>query len=245
MTEWLAGGEDLGVELHHKLTLAQLDSLMGLDDGHFQAFRQHIAKDSRVYVGDRDEEIEGKTQPFRLRHHQLVGIAAILQGAFAPKALSSWPAAQPNLHPSAPIALRRNWGSLPGRFLSDSVGLGKTFEVCGVIAALIQLFAFQESPSPGTRIPGLLNGNPPFGVAETVPNAAHIIVVPNSLMGQWAEQLRRAFLKNSVAIIVIESAEARWKENMDVLGKAAPIRRIYLLSLTVRWRASCVNLGLH
>jgi hypothetical protein len=64
-------------------------------------------------------------------------------------------------------------------------------------------------------------------------------------MGQWAEQLRRAFLKNSVAIIVIESAEARWKENMDVLGKAAPIRRIYLLSLTVRWRASCVNLGLH
>ncbi|KAJ7821790.1 hypothetical protein B0H14DRAFT_2599039 [Mycena olivaceomarginata] len=241
---WMAGGEDLGVEIHDKMTTPQLDALLGSADGHFPVFRTWIAKDPNSYVDKNDIERPGITTRFHLHHHQLVGIASILHRVFRPTNFATWPPARnkAELPATAPQAIMENWGSVPGVIVGDTMGMGKTFTVGGTIAATMHLYQVQERHSQTnvdlqTKLPSLLTGTVQFGVAPAIPDAPHIIVVPNSLVGQWEEQLRRAF-KPPVKIVVIQSNEKKWKENLAIID-TPKILCIYILSintLTRMWK---------
>lgn len=236
LSDWLDGGEDLGVESIRKLTLEQLEEMLGSTDGRFPTFRKHVAKEWKDYEDEKDVEILGKTTVFTLRHHQLVAIVAILQRAVNPPpgALSRWPPKQPNVTDASPLALREHWGSLPGHWLADTVGLGKTWTGAGLIAAYMNLYTFSTGGGEGRPMPRILGTEKfKFGPCDEIPNAAHIIVVPGSLLSQWGDQLKRVYRSNAVAIKVIRPAKKHWEKDMEVSPNVAPVNTIFVIGLTV------------
>ncbi|KAJ7722202.1 P-loop containing nucleoside triphosphate hydrolase protein [Mycena metata] len=236
LKDWLEGGKDLGVESFCKLTAIQLEDLLGAAEGRFPTFQKHVAEKFAEYRGDQDVEIPGVTRVFALRHHQLVAIAAILTRAVNPPGLSRWPPKQPNVTDASPLVLRQHWGSLPGHWLADTVGLGKTWTGAGLIAAYINLFSFSQGcrREDGRAMPHILGteGRFKFGPCDEIPNAPHIVVVPGSLLGQWGDQLKHMFKANAAAIRVIRVAKKHWAKDMEVSPNVLPVNTIYVVGLT-------------
>ncbi|KAF8872160.1 hypothetical protein BD779DRAFT_1679866 [Infundibulicybe gibba] len=119
--------------------------------------------------------------PLRLLWHQMVGIAAMLDQLFTEE-------------PSP---------SVPGILLADAVGIGKTAQVMGVIAAL-QMILIAHEKGEGT-IPLLASKSHFMGIG-VVPDLPHLIIVPNTLVDQWCKELRTFFKPHYIDIFRMPTA---------------------------------------
>ncbi|KAJ7026326.1 hypothetical protein C8F04DRAFT_1190644 [Mycena alexandri] len=71
-----------------------------------------------------------------------------------------------------------------------------------------------------------------FGPCDEIPNAAHIVVVPGSLLGQWGDQLICVYRSNAVAIKVIQPAKKHWEKDMEVSPNVLAVNTIFVIRLT-------------
>jgi SNF2 family DNA or RNA helicase len=47
-----------------------------------------------------------------------------------------------------------------------------------------------------------------------VPTGPHLIIVPTSLVDQWASEIQR-FMRSDVRVVVVSSKKKEWRKNMD------------------------------
>ncbi|KAG9102129.1 hypothetical protein FS749_015712 [Ceratobasidium sp. UAMH 11750] len=114
--------------------------------------------------------------------HQIVGVNAILEGAFT-KDLGD--CSRPTL-------------------LCDDVGLGKTLQIIGVISMLAHLRE-QQKRGEAERLPPpaftIEMEKPYFAGLKEVPNLPTLIAVPRTLARQWLDQLETFTQKGSFIIL--------------------------------------------
>ncbi|KAF9491153.1 hypothetical protein BDN71DRAFT_1510617 [Pleurotus eryngii] len=127
----------------------------------------------------------------RLLWHQLAGTGAIVSKMWTPEMTDTSP---------------------PGTLLADGVGVGKTAQVMAAIAFIQQVYLIERQIKKGNttvrRPPIIENAEWFMGgnnklQRKTVPNFAHLIIVPLSLVSQWISELHRFFRKAAIDIFVL------------------------------------------
>lgn len=117
------GPGDLGVAKWAQWDLQRLLNHLGFMSGRPALFAEWRPRSGLAFELDLElEELlksvkEEDREYFKLLWHQAVGIAALSEGYWVPKAVR---------------------GGMPGMLLADTVGLGKTVEVLGLIAMIVQ-----------------------------------------------------------------------------------------------------------
>ncbi|KAG1848219.1 hypothetical protein C8R48DRAFT_677411, partial [Suillus tomentosus] len=195
------GSNDLGVDNFRSLDDTALNRLLNFPDGRpalFARFRS-LSRKSAWDDGAEKDFVEGNPdmQPLSLLWHQRVGIASIVEK----------------------IWQKDITNTVPGILLADEVGVGKTAQVMGSIAFMIdQYWAHQiasaKAVSPlidvdvnTVRKAPILESIPYFAGQAQVPDLPHVIAVPNSLVAQWMSELRIFFVPKTVEIYVYPTAE--------------------------------------
>ncbi|KAG1905166.1 P-loop containing nucleoside triphosphate hydrolase protein [Suillus fuscotomentosus] len=181
------GSNDLGVDNFRSLDDTALNRLLNFPDGRpalFARFRS-LSRKSAWDDGAEKEFVDGNPdmQPLSLLWHQRVGIASIVE--------KIWQKDQTN--------------AVPGILLADEVGVGKTAQVMGSIAFMIDQYWAHEIRQRKGRIAS--ESIPYFAGQAQVPNLPHVIAVPNSLVAQWMSELRIFFAPKTVEIYVYPTAE--------------------------------------
>ncbi|KDQ27172.1 hypothetical protein PLEOSDRAFT_168604 [Pleurotus ostreatus PC15] len=101
---------------------------------------------------------------------------------------------------------------LPGTLLADGVGVGKTAQVMASIVFIQQVYLIKTTIKEGNTVlkcPPIISQSKWFMGGDsdeeirTVPNLAHLIVVPLSLISQWLLELHQFFHKRAVDIFVL------------------------------------------
>ncbi|KAG9080964.1 hypothetical protein FRC07_014716, partial [Ceratobasidium sp. 392] len=166
---------DLGVDHLKDWTIERLWASLGLPG----ATQFPFAEPGR-------ESLEGSALPSKPkicpRWHQIVGVHAILEGAFTAK---TGDRARPTM-------------------LCDDVGLGKTLQIIGVVSWLAHSYEQQELPE-NRRLPPapftVENGTPYFAGLPKVPCLPSVIVVPTTLSSQWIAQLFKFTQQGSFSLV--------------------------------------------
>ncbi|KAJ6525337.1 hypothetical protein B0H19DRAFT_1084882 [Mycena capillaripes] len=237
---WLGGGLDIGNEAWKNVSYAGLCNFLGLPaDGRPFVLRDHVAKDWTLYSPGKDVPIVNSsespsqlTQQSRPLYHQLQAVAVIITSMRDPKLCPQAHLMKPTgEHRFAPIALQQSWGEVPGTLLADDMGLGKTITTITTIGTIIHLHdGFQEAVSgPVTKRPQCLGVK--FGRADRIPDEAHLIVVPLTLVKQWERELKRWTRDTQIGVFVVRSQEKFWAADI-ALGKNSPHRKSHQIWLT-------------
>ncbi|KAG2136443.1 hypothetical protein DEU56DRAFT_756348 [Suillus clintonianus] len=193
---------DLGVETYRNHTDAALNALLHFTGGRpplfapLRSIRRKCAWDAEAeeeFVKENEDMV-----PLSLLWHQRVGIASIVE--------KMW------LEHDDPEGV-------PGMLVADDVGIGKTAMVMGTIAFLIDTYwrahmTLQKAkgilrylnPLQICQAP-ILNNRPYFAGMKSIPNLPHLIIVPNSLLGQWRSELRIFFAPRTIEIYEYPTAE--------------------------------------
>ncbi|KAJ8688852.1 hypothetical protein PTI98_013597 [Pleurotus ostreatus] len=106
---------------------------------------------------------------------------------------------------------RVTYAPMPGVLLADGVGVGKTAQVMATIAFLQQVELIETVDEVRDRVgrPPLIRNMPWFmGITDSVPNEPHLIVVPLSLVAQWADELYRFFSRGAIDIFQLPTSFA-------------------------------------
>ncbi|KAF9494556.1 hypothetical protein BDN71DRAFT_1507539 [Pleurotus eryngii] len=137
----------------------------------------------------------------------------------------------------------------PGTLLADNVGVGKTAQVMACIAFIQQVYLIERALKKGNtnlRRPPIIEhakyfvGGSESEDMKTVPNLAHLIIVPLSIISQWTAELHRFFRKGAIDIFVLpNTAEAvelffHGKESAWKRSSHKYMNRITFTSLTAR-----------
>ncbi|KAG2136436.1 hypothetical protein DEU56DRAFT_756342 [Suillus clintonianus] len=196
---------DLGVESFRNCNDAALNTQLRFPDGRpplFAEFRS-ISRKCAWDDGAADEFVKDNPDmlPLSLLWHQRVGIASIIE--------KMW------LDHEEP-------DGVPGMLIADEVGVGKTALVMGTIAFMMDTYWREQyelkegqsaGQSAGQRPPEvpppapIISTRPYFAGQKSMPNLPHIIIVPNSLLGQWGSELRTFFAPKTIEIYVYPTAE--------------------------------------
>ncbi|KAG2059837.1 hypothetical protein BDR06DRAFT_1002927 [Suillus hirtellus] len=196
------GSNDLGIDNFRMLDDAALNRLLNFPDGWpalFACFRSLSRKSAWDDSAEKDF-VEGNPdmQQLSLLWHQHVGIASIVK--------KIWRKEEIHL-------------GVPGILLADEVSIGKTAQVMGTIAFMIdQYWAHQiatgKAVSPVVDLDvntmckaPILESIPYFASQAQVPNLPHIIAIPNSLVAQWMSELCIFFAPKMIEIYVYPTAE--------------------------------------
>ncbi|KAJ8488876.1 hypothetical protein ONZ45_g13793 [Pleurotus djamor] len=122
---------------------------------------------------------------------------------------------------------------VPGTILADDVGVGKTTQVMASIAFTQQVYIAEQKQ---TTRPPLVHDRPFYRGKGPVPNAAHLIIVPLCLMGQWRKELQTFFAPGAIDVIDIPPAtldvETFFTDRSTQWGSSGqqPIDRVVLCS---------------
>lgn len=147
-------------------------------------------------------------KPLRMHWHQLSGAHAVIRKLFTSSK-------QPD--------------NVPGMLIADEVGLGKSFLSILIVAFLIELgmrLKTNVSPPPligmcllhylERRLMFETVSQPYLRSSRKIPDRPSLIVVPGTLLRQWATELQTAFAHLSVDIFIYPSARANrskfWNE---------------------------------
>ncbi|KAG2124639.1 hypothetical protein DEU56DRAFT_916989 [Suillus clintonianus] len=225
--------DDLGVEGFSNMDDAQLNHLLQFPGGRpalFAEFRSQGGKCAWDKAVSSDF-IEGNTdmQPLSLLWHQRVGVAALADKMWLKK---------------------ENSGGVPGILVADDVGVGKMALMMGAIVMIIDAYWIQEvvagrgKPTGVTvdlnktnvRKAPMLEERPFFAGQATIPSLPHVIVVPNSLVGQWYAELRTFFAPKAVEIYEYPTAEKQFRAFWTgdwATSKTPLVNRVILVSHSV------------
>ncbi|KAF4584742.1 hypothetical protein EYR38_001973 [Pleurotus pulmonarius] len=206
---------DLGVEVMSKKTFEELAVLLSFYGGRPGNWNAYVREDgvtawhlgltpsnpSVTRRGPSNTEVEITLEmfarggpgfkPISLLWHQLVGVAAIIATMFFGQRVTQAP--------------------MSGVLLADGVGVGKTAQVMATIAFLQQVQVIETVEEVRNRVgrPPLIRNMPWFmGTTNSVPNEPHLIVVPLSLVGQWADELYRFFSRGAIDIFQLPTSLA-------------------------------------
>lgn len=74
-----------------------------------------------------------------------------------------------------------------------------------------------------------------FCGAAQIPDLPHLIVVPNTLIGQWEAEIREFFDPQGVDLIVVDAAKKTWSSAFAALRQSnqPAIRRVVLIAHSV------------
>ncbi|KIJ57836.1 hypothetical protein HYDPIDRAFT_34751, partial [Hydnomerulius pinastri MD-312] len=186
--------------------------------------------------GNASRFVEGNPdmQPLSLLWHQCAGVAALVAKVFTASATAPTDntGASSNVTPQS-----------PGVIIADAVGVGKTALSMGWLAFVIDAYWWKHrDEAPRTvdtskfRPAPILAQFPYFAGSNDIPNLPHIIVVPNSLVGQWNSELLTFFAPNAIEIYRYPTAskefgpfwEGDWRSS-----KVPLINRVILVSHSV------------
>ncbi|TFK61411.1 P-loop containing nucleoside triphosphate hydrolase protein [Pluteus cervinus] len=219
---------DLGVERRAQQDEESLNTLLSFENSrpvNWFPFRHTDAAKSSWNADDKHLYKEGGDgiSELKLLWHQLVGISSIVD--------LFWTAEKTDTRP-------------PGVLLSDAVGVGKTAQVMGVIAFLQHIYMSENQPNaesdgnvePNVKLRPQIVVDKFFAGEGRVPNRAHLIVVPLSLLDQWKRELRTFFKPNAVDIFQLSGNYQSVKKFFAADGpfeksKHNPIFRIVLVPL--------------
>ncbi|KAJ7719552.1 hypothetical protein DFH07DRAFT_784611 [Mycena maculata] len=208
--EMFMSGEDLGVEEEKDLTPEQLYKMLGWnpETGLPAAFRRFTPSDPTSAPPPNHPP----DQPSRLPAN-----------ASDADKLLAW------------RAIKEGWTLFRGVCLADAVGTGKTAQMLALVGTLIQLYDFQESSGktlPREKWPAALRFHNSFcGLEDRIPNAAHLFLVPASIVPQFVGEVQRFFEDGAVDIFTIGTAAKGWKTDWERFEKSKqkPIRRIAII----------------
>jgi hypothetical protein len=62
------------------------------------------------------------------------------------------------------------------------------------------------------------------GRSSGIPDNAHLIVVPNSLVDQWESELRRFLRGDAIDIVRVRSGQKYWAEDMNRIREGMEVR---------------------
>ncbi|KAF9488812.1 hypothetical protein BDN71DRAFT_1435847 [Pleurotus eryngii] len=106
----------------------------------------------------------------------------------------------------------------PGTLLADNVAVGKTVQVMACIAFIQQVYLIERALKKGNtnlRCPPIIEhvkyfvGGSESEDTKTVPNLAHLTIIPLSIISQWMAELHWFFCKGAIDIFVLpNTAEA-------------------------------------
>ncbi|KAG2063203.1 hypothetical protein BDR04DRAFT_1164116, partial [Suillus decipiens] len=224
---------DLGVDEFKNLNDVALNHLLQFPDGRpalFAEFRSKTRKCSWDNDASKDfVKSNSDMVPLSLLWHQRVGVAAIVD--------KIW---QPAVSPPAV--------DVPGILIADEVGVGKTALVMGTIAFTIDAYWVEQIAlgnakdlpvgldATTVRKAPILEKKPFFAGNARIPNLPHIVIVPNSLLGQWSSELRIFFAARKIEIYQYPTAEkefARFWTGPWETSKMPFINRVILVTHSV------------
>ena len=258
---YIGGQADIGVVPWQKISTVDLHGSLGYTNGLPFTFRKYTCGDSKNFPpgATGDVPFAGSTKVV-IAWHQLVYVVALLSKMTNPTLTDLADLHHSAGPPSDSYWLIEKWAAVPGIGLFDEVGLGKTMCAMAAIATLQNLYLLAERakgrPLDQRTLPKCLDGECrratdwyacakyflglSFGCRDGIPNAAHLIAVPNSLLSQWQSELSRFFHPNRVHILVIGSEALKWPAEMKRIRDSprSPFLRIVLISHTVSGQPS-------
>ncbi|KAJ7081677.1 P-loop containing nucleoside triphosphate hydrolase protein [Mycena epipterygia] len=237
--ETFLAGNDLGVEEEQYLTSEQLCEMLGYAEAIPAAFRSHMPSDPNLSPPDipDGQEYEG-AQKTILHWHQKAGVTALLRKASQPpkKGRDRLPTNASNTDKAVACkAIKEGWANCPGVLLADAVGTGKTPQMLALVATLIQLFDYQKSTGkskPRSEWPAALRFHSSFcGLDEGIPDAAHLFIIPASILPQFVTEAQRFFRPGAVDIFTIGTASKSWPADWARFNQSRqiPIRRLVFI----------------
>ncbi|KAJ8457265.1 hypothetical protein ONZ45_g18379 [Pleurotus djamor] len=208
---------DLGVDRFSGTPFEELSRLLAFRDGLPVLWTRHARSDgitpwSSALTDDERQGFETGGPGFRTivpLWHQLVGVCSMMYKLFTKKKKED----------------------MPGTILADDVGVGKTVQVMASIAFTQQVYLSEQKDTPR---PPLIHNRPYYLGKGPVNNAAHLIIVPLCLMGQWRKELQTFFAPGAIDIIDLPQAiidvETFFTDKSSDWGKSGqePIDRIVL-----------------
>lgn len=251
---------DIGVLLWQKMSTGDLHEYLGYTNGLPFVFRKHTCDNPSNFPtgATGDVPFRGST-PVAIAWHQLIYVVALLFKMTNPTLTALAGLHHSEGPPSGSYWFQEKWAAVPGVGLFDEVGLGKTMCAMAAIATLQNSYVLAERSKGQRPLPKCLDGECrratdwyasakyllglTFGCRNGIPNAAHLIAVPNSLVSQWQSELSRFFRPASVHILVIGTEAVKWPEDMRrIRDSAVPaFRRIVLISHTVSRQPSLLD----
>ncbi|KAK0224370.1 hypothetical protein IW262DRAFT_1459423 [Armillaria fumosa] len=191
--QWQAIG-DMGVEAWAKTTEDALKDILRWPQGRPAEFNLFL-NDTLVdyweepeYLKNIPPEGDADNKPNALFWHQLVGIVALINMMWTTEEKPE---------------------GVEGAILADAVGLGKSAQIMGMLAFIM---ATRRSQLAGKEPPPVIKNLPFFCGGKEVVNAPHLLLVPNTLLGQWVSELKKWFRPHTIDILVLPSMERGWED---------------------------------
>ncbi|KAK0197634.1 P-loop containing nucleoside triphosphate hydrolase protein [Armillaria mellea] len=190
---WEAIG-DMGVEAWAKQTEEALLQLLRWPNGRPGEFNPCINEslvdvwEDTEYANKVPPEGDAENTPTKLFWHQLVGITALVN--------MMW-------------TVDERPDGVEGAILADEVGLGKSAQIMGMLAFIM---AARRMQLAGKEPPPVIKDLPFFCGRKEVLNKPHLLIVPNTLLGQWRQELKKWFRPHTIDILVLPSTERGWED---------------------------------
>ncbi|TEB22051.1 hypothetical protein FA13DRAFT_1641971 [Coprinellus micaceus] len=205
-------GADVGVEVEAGMTEAQIVKNLGFVFKDLPFLFNKRRHGGGLNSWDHDfKKDDPELSAFRLHPHQLAGVHATIRKVTL----------------TQPVA-----GHCTGVLLADSVGLGKSLQAITTAAFFIDLCTRQVK---NLTLPAIIQERPFVADYSPLPSYPTLIVVPGTLLTQWENELKGAFKKKSVDILLygtgLEEHKAFWSSS-GAYGQSAhpPHSRIILAS---------------
>ncbi|TEB22041.1 hypothetical protein FA13DRAFT_1716383 [Coprinellus micaceus] len=205
-------GADVGVEVEAGMTEAQIVKNLGFVFKDLPFLFNKRRHGGGLNSWDHDfKKDDPELSAFRLHPHQLAGVHATIRKVTL----------------TQPVA-----GHCTGVLLADSVGLGKSLQAITTAAFFIDLCTRQVK---NLTLPPIIQERPFVADYSPLPSYPTLIVVPGTLLTQWENELKGAFKKKSVDILLygtgLEEHKAFWSSS-GAYGQSAhpPHSRIILAS---------------
>ncbi|TFK31185.1 P-loop containing nucleoside triphosphate hydrolase protein, partial [Crucibulum laeve] len=210
-------GVDLGVEMEIHLSPDELSESLGFTSGlpflfnpkrHRAGFNQW--DDEKYFSLGEPEYLEGDISDSTLHWHQTAGVHSIIRNMF-----SETPEPE----------------KCTGMLIADEVGLGKTAVTITTLAFLSHIVWLQERKIP---LPPIMKKYPYLQETELLPSLPHLIVVPGTLMLQWAKELK-IFFKPHMIDILLYHAEKKarrefWSDKGPFYSSKQPGHHIFIIT---------------